>query len=291
MNSMTGFGRGEAEGQGHCFTVEMKSVNHRYLDLNIRLPRFFMYLEGLVRAEIKKCLSRGRVDVFVNYKDTGQNMGRVNVNLETARQYAAAAEEILQAAPVKDDLSLSTLMRMEGVFRFEEAEKDEDALKAVLLGALSQALEALVAVRHTEGEHMAADLLTRRDTLLSLLETIEQRSPLVVEEYREKLRARLEEYLAGSDIDENRFQAEVLYFTDKSSVTEEVVRIRSHLAELGDALALDTANGRRLDFLVQELNREFNTIGSKTSDIDITRAVLAAKAEVENIREQVQNIE
>jgi len=288
---MTGFGRGEAERQGHCFTVEIKSVNHRYLDINIRTPRFLMYMEGFIRAEIKQHLSRGRVDVFVNYKETAPSAGNVGVSIETARQYVHAAEEIRKALKVKNDISLSSLMRMEGVITFEEKNLDEEILQSVLSEAIATALSTLVAARRTEGAHMVEDLLVRRDTLLGLLHEIETRKPLVVVEYKEKLRAKVEEYLSGTGVDENRFNTEILYFADKASIEEEIVRIRSHLSELGDALRRDTANGRSLDFLVQELNREFNTIGSKASDITITKAVLAAKAEVENIREQVQNIE
>lgn len=291
MNSMTGFGRGEAESDGHCFTVELKSVNHRYLDLNIRTPRFLMFLEDFIRSEVKRRLNRGRVDIFVNYKDTSGSLGKMQVNLEAARQYAEAASAILSDVRVVDDLSVSTLMRMEGVISVEEVQKDEDMLKKVLFEALDEALNTLVAARRQEGRHMAEDLLGRKKTLEVLLETIERREPMVVQEYREKLRAKVEEYLSGSGIDENRFNAEILYFADRASITEEIVRIKSHLKELEQLLCADQATGRNMDFLIQELNREFNTIGSKASDIEITKQVLAAKGEIERIREQIQNME
>lgn len=291
MNSMTGFGRGEAEIGGHCFTVELKSVNHRYLDMNIRTPRFLMFLEDFIRSEVKKRLARGRVDIFVNYKDTSGSLGTMQVNLEAAKQYVKAAETILAGVTVENDLSITSLMRMEGVITFEEAEKDETVLKEALSAALTQALDNIIAARLTEGKNMAKDLLERKETLAEILAGIEQREPLVVEEYREKLRVKVEEYMAGSGIDENRFNSEILYFSDKASITEEIVRIHSHLKELEQLLNSPEATGRSMDFLVQELNREFNTIGSKASDITITKAVLTAKGEIERIREQIQNME
>jgi len=291
VNSMTGFGRGEAEIGGHCFTVELKSVNHRYLDMNIRTPRFLMFLEDFIRSEVKKRLARGRVDIFVNYKDTSGSLGTMQVNLEAAKQYVKAAETILAGVMVENDLSITSLMRMEGVITFEEAEKDETVLKEALSAALTQALDNIIAARLTEGKNMAKDLLERKETLAEILAGIEQREPLVVEEYREKLRVKVEEYMAGSGIDENRFNSEILYFSDKASITEEIVRIHSHLKELEQLLNSPEATGRSMDFLVQELNREFNTIGSKASDITITKAVLTAKGEIERIREQIQNME
>ncbi len=291
MNSMTGFGRGEAEVGSHCFTVELKSVNHRYLDMNIRTPRFLMFLEDFVRAEVKRRLARGRIDIFINYKDTSGSLGEMQVNVEAAKQYVNAATTILKQVDVANDLSITSLMRMEGVITFEEAEKEESVLKEALLAALTQALDALIAARETEGRRMAEDLLERKQTLVDILAGIEQREPLVVEEYREKLRNKVEEYMAGSGIDENRFNAEILYFSDKASITEEIVRIKSHLKELEQMLRSEEATGRSMDFLIQELNREFNTIGSKASDIIITKAVLAAKGEIERIREQIQNME
>jgi len=291
VNSMTGFGRGEAEIGGHCFTVELKSVNHRYLDMNIRTPRFLMFLEDFIRSEVKKRLARGRVDISVNYKDTSGSLGTMQVNLEAAKQYVKAAETILAGVMVENDLSITSLMRMEGVITFEEAEKDETVLKEALSAALTQALDNIIAARLTEGKNMAKDLLERKETLAEILAGIEQREPLVVEEYREKLRVKVEEYMAGSGIDENRFNSEILYFSDKASITEEIVRIHSHLKELEQLLNSPEATGRSMDFLVQELNREFNTIGSKASDITITKAVLTAKGEIERIREQIQNME
>ena len=250
-----------------------------------------MFLEDFIRSEVKKRLARGRVDIFVNYKDTSGSLGTMQVNLEAAKQYVKAAETILAGVMVENDLSITSLMRMEGVITFEEAEKDETVLKEALSAALTQALDNIIAARLTEGKNMAKDLLERKETLAEILAGIEQREPLVVEEYREKLRVKVEEYMAGSGIDENRFNSEILYFSDKASITEEIVRIHSHLKELEQLLNSPEATGRSMDFLIQELNREFNTIGSKASDITITKAVLTAKGEIERIREQIQNME
>ncbi|MGI6664113.1 MAG: YicC/YloC family endoribonuclease [Christensenellaceae bacterium] len=291
MNSMTGFGRGQAEEKNHQFTIEMKSVNHRYLDINIRAPRFLLYLEETIRGEIKQYLTRGRVDVFVNYQEVGEVTRELALNLEMAKRYQEAAVTLEAALNIRNDLSATQLMRMEGVMAADEPEKDEDEMKEVLLRALQRAIEMIVSARGAEGARMAEDLYARGENLAVLLKEIEAREPLVVQEYREKLQTKLEEYLENTQIDENRFQAEILYFADKASITEEIVRIKSHLEELKSILAKDIATGRSFDFLVQELNREFNTIGSKASDITITKAVLDAKGELEKIREQVQNIE
>ena len=290
MNSMTGFGRGEAEQDGRRITIEVKTVNHRYLDINLRTPRVLMPLEDYARTEIKEA-DPGRVEVFVNYKNVSDAAGEIRVDLPLAKKYAKAAEQVALAAGIADQLPLESLMRMEGVLTIEEAEEDEALLKSVFGQALQTALSALNIARKAEGERMVEDLLARGDVILEILSGIEEREPAVIEEYREKLRAKLEEFLAATELDENRFNAEILYYTDKSNITEEIVRIKSHVAQLKETLARNEATGRNLDFLIQELNREFNTIGSKSSDVAITKGVLAAKAEVEKIREQVQNLE
>ncbi len=231
------------------------------------------------------------MEVFVNYKNVSDAAGEIRVDLPLAKKYAKAAEQVALAAGIADQLPLESLMRMEGVLTIEEAEEDEALLKSVFGQALQTALSALNIARKAEGERMVEDLLARGDVILEILSGIEEREPAVIEEYREKLRAKLEEFLAATELDENRFNAEILYYTDKSNITEEIVRIKSHVAQLKETLARNEATGRNLDFLIQELNREFNTIGSKSSDVAITKGVLAAKAEVEKIREQVQNLE
>ena len=229
--------------------------------------------------------------MFVNYKNVSGAAGEIRVDIPLVKRYLEAAEQISLVTGAGSKLSLEALMRMEGVLTIEEVQEDEALLKDVFAKALEEALDVLNAARRAEGERMVQDLLARGDAILQILSGIEQREPQVVEEYRQKLRTKLEEFLAGADLDENRFLAEILYFTDKSSITEEIVRIKSHVAQLKQMLAKEEATGRNMDFLIQELNREFNTIGSKSADVEITNGVLAAKAEVEKIREQVQNLE
>ena len=259
--------------------------------MSIRMPRFLLFLEDSVRALVKDRLARGRVELFVNYSCTKEREKTVKVDMGLVKGYVAAAKEILAQVDVPDDLTVTSLLELRDAVSFEEQKEDEEELRAVLLKAVNVALDELIAARRREGIAISRDMLERADGLLQILGTIEAREPLVVEEYRTKLKARLEELLEDSDIDQNRFNAEILYFADRSSITEEIVRIKSHVAQLKDTLGRDEASGRNLDFLIQELNREFNTIGSKSSDVTITKAVLNAKGEVEKIREQVQNIE
>lgn len=291
MNSMTGFGRAEAEKYGHKITIELKSVNHRFLDLNMRLPRFLTFLEDELRRLLKSRLARGRVDVFVNYEVTESKGKSVKLDMEIAKGYVDAAKLLCEQTGAANDLTASTLLRLPEVITFDEAQNDEQELKEVLTTAANAAIDKLIEARRAEGERITKDILARVDTLSEIRDAISQREPLVVEDYRERLKAKLEEYLAGSEIDANRFEQEILYFTDKASITEELVRLNSHFEQLRLLAGSEKESGRSLDFLVQELNREFNTIGSKASDTTITKAVLDAKAEVERIREQVQNIE
>lgn len=291
MNSMTGFGRAEAEKYGHKITIELKSVNHRFLDINIRMPQFIMFLEDAVRQTLKDRLSRGRVDVFVNYEATGNSAKSVKLDMDIAKGYLAAAEKLAAETGIVNDLTASTLLKMPEVIAFDEERQDEDELKEVMLEAENIAIDNLIAARAAEGKRIEKDILSRIDILSTIRDEIEKREPLVVEEYKDKLKAKLEEYLSETEIDLNRFNQEILYFTDKASITEELVRLKSHFSQARILVASNKETGRNLDFLIQEFNREFNTIGSKASDTQITKAVLDAKAEVERIREQVQNIE
>ena len=288
---MTGYGRGEAERNGHQFVVECKSVNHRYLDLNIRMPRILLFLEDFTRTHIRERISRGHIDIFVTYKNTENPVGTVKANLEVAKEYYAAAIEIKETLGLKDEPELNSLIKLDGVLDYEEEELNEDELKSIYLEAFDMALDNLISAREKEGENMVKDLLERKETLVGIIGEIEKREPEVVSEYREKLREKVTEYMEGTGIDENRFNEEILYFSDHASITEEIVRIHSHLDELEKLLRSDEAVGRNLDFLIQELNREFNTTGSKANDIAITKNVLLAKSEIEKIREQVQNLE
>ncbi len=291
MNSMTGFGRAEAEKYGHKITIELKSVNHRFLDLNIRMPRFMMFLEDGVRQTLKSRLARGRVEVFINHEATAEGQKSVKLDMSVAKGYLAAARELSSELDVENDLTASMLLRMPDVIDLNETEQNEEQLREVTLLALNSAIDKLIEARFAEGQRITADILIRVEKLEIIRDRIEKREPIVVEEYKERLKAKLEEYLSDTELDINRFNQEILYFTDKASITEELVRLKSHFEQIKVLLNRKNETGRDLDFLIQEFNREFNTIGSKASDTAITKDVLEAKAEVERIREQVQNIE
>lgn len=291
MNSMTGFGRGESESNGLTITIELKSVNHRFLDLSIRTPRQLSAMEDTIRQTLKARFARGRIEasVYCNYADsTAKNM---SINMQLVESYLSAAKTISKVTGVKNKITMADLLRLPEVISFEKAEIDEEALRPILTDALTKACDALAAARKAEGVRIITDILARIDILSHYVDEIEAREPIVIDEYRQRLKTRLEEFLTDTEIDPIRFNQEILYFTDKANVTEEMVRLRSHFVQLREMLSGDTANGRGLDFIVQELNREFNTTGSKSSDLSITNYVLSAKAEVEKIREQVQNIE
>ena len=291
MKSMTGFGRSEIIKNNHKVSIEIKTVNNRFLDINPRMPRTLLYLEESVRSEIKNKLTRGRVDLYINYDTVGESKKTLSVDTGLVKAYLEAAKQIKEVSGLEDEISVFSLMKMPDVIKYEDAPVDENEIKEVLMEALSAALNELVEAREVEGKRMVQDLLMRIELLREILAKIEEREPLVVEEYKAKLRDRLETLLKDTDLDENRFNTEVLYFADRASITEEIVRLKSHFDQCVFILKSDTAQGRNLDFLIQEMNREFNTIGSKSSDVTITNGVLAAKGEVEKIREQIQNIE
>lgn len=291
MKSMTGFGRSEITRGAHKISIEIKTVNNRFLDINPRMPRTLLFLEDAVRNAVKSKLTRGRVDLFINYSTVGESEKRISVDMGLAKAYLEAASRIKEATGIEDDISVYSIMKMPEVIKSEDAPPNEEEIKSVLLEALDTALDELVEARDIEGKRMVKDLLERVATLRNILSGIEEREPLVVEEYRTKLKERLEVLLKDTELDINRFNTEVLYFADRASITEEIVRLKSHFEQCESILSSDLALGRNLDFLVQELNREFNTIGSKASDTTITKGVLAAKSEVEKIREQIQNIE
>lgn len=288
---MTGFGKGEAEKNGLSISVELKSVNHRFLDLNIREPRTLLFLEDFVRNKIKSNIERGHIDVFLNYRDTSDNVRDISLNLNFAKKYIEMANRISEETGMVNDLNMASLLKMEGVLDFDDSKIDEELLKSLVDEALQKALDSLVAAREVEGKKMVADLIERKVILDGVIEKIEKREPVVVEIYREKLREKVTEYIESAEIDESRFSQEILYFSDHASLTEEIVRIHAHLEELLKLLTSTEATGRKLDFLIQELNREFNTTGSKANDIEITKLVLQAKSEIEKIREQIQNLE
>ncbi len=287
---MTGYGRGLVCEDGREMTVEVKSVNHRFLDVSFRLARPIAFLDDAVRTGVAERLARGHADVFVNYVNHREDARRVHVDMQLAKAYRQAAGELSEALGVKNDLPLSDYMNMPDVLTVEASEEDQDAVRALFMRALNLALDDLTAMRKREGNSLRGDMMKKLDAIDGLRESIATRAPTVVEEYRAKLSQRLSALLSG-DIDEARFATEVAIFADRAAIDEELVRLSSHIAQLRATAELDEPVGRKLDFLVQELNREVNTIGSKASDAQIAGCVVAAKGEIEKLREQVQNIE
>lgn len=292
VKSMTGFGRGIAQGERYKMTVEIKSVNNRYLEVALHAPRLILFLESAVKAQIARYAERGKVDVYVQLETVGEALPQLKTDKALAVAYVEAAAEIAEAAGMADNLTLAQLLQLPGMFSMEKPEDDLEAIEDVLMSALSQALQGFADMRALEGERLANDLLGRRATVCGYVEQIEQLSEQVVRDYQAKLTARIAELLDGTaQLDENRLANEVAYFADRACINEELVRLHSHLQQLADLLQSDGACGRKLDFLMQELNREVNTIGSKANYLAISTLVIDAKSELEKIREQIQNIE
>ena len=291
MHSMTGYGRMSVERDGRQLTVELKSVNHRFLDLSFRMPRSFNFLEDSARKLIGEYLSRGHVDLFATYRNTREDSRRVEVDQALLDAYMTALDNIAETTGLEDDRTLSLATRLPDVLTVAEADEDQDALRDLMREALTGALEQMQAMREKEGEALKSDISSRIDTLEKMTGEIEARYPETVAEYQQKLKARVEELLGGAAMDEQRLMQEVAIMADRSAIAEETVRLHSHFAQVRGFMEASEPVGRKLDFLVQELNREVNTISSKSQDVPITRLVVEAKAEIEKIREQVQNVE
>ena len=287
---MTGYGKGVCAEEGVELTAEVKSVNNRYLDLAIKSPRIFLAQEERIRAIAREHISRGHVDIFISYTDKREKEKSYYVDLSVARAYQQAAEQLKAALPgVADDTTLSIYLRLPDVVRTEEPSAADEVLEKLLERALHEAFSSLSAMREKEGERLKGDLLSRMQVIERLTEAIAARAPHVAEEYRKKLTERIEEYLAGK-ADEERILTEAAVFADKCSIDEELTRLRSHIKAFREICALAQV-GRKLDFLVQEFNRECNTICSKSSDKEITANALQMKNEIEKVREQIQNLE
>ena len=289
MLSMTGYGRATCEIDGRQLTIELKSVNHRFLDLSFRMPRNLMFLEDDARKAIGARLARGHVDVFMTYRNLRSDARTVTVDRALFDAYAAALDTVADAG-LRDDRSLMNIARMPDVMVITEAEEDQEALRALLKQTIGQALDELTAMRRREGVSMAADLNAKVDAIEAMIRQIEERYPQTVQEYTARLRAGIEE-LIGQNVDETRLLTEVAIMADRSAIAEETVRLHSHVQQLRECFASTEPVGRRLDFLVQELNREVNTISSKSQDVPITRLAVECKAEIEKLREQLQNVE
>ena len=289
MLSMTGYGRAMCEVDGRQLSIELKSVNHRFLDLSFRMPRNLRCLEDDARKLIGARLARGHVDVFMTYRNLRSDAKQVTVDRALFDAYAAALDTVADAG-LRDDRTLMSVARMPDVMVITESEEDQEALRALLRQTLAQALDALVAMREREGVEMAADLNRKVDAIEEMTGQIEARYPQTVAEYTARLRASIEE-LIGQNVDETRLLTEVAVMADRSAIAEETVRLHSHIQQLRECFVRSEPIGRRLDFLVQELNREVNTISSKSQDIPITRLAVDCKAEIEKLREQLQNVE
>ena len=290
MFSMTGYGKGEYRENGVELTVEVKSVNNRYLDLAVKCPRAFLAQEELVRSIVRKSVSRGHIDVFVSYTDTREKEKTLFLDKNLARSYIAAKEELKSLCPdLADDAGIAYFLRLPDVVRAKESGGADETLVNALCAALESALKALADMRFAEGERLKEDLLARMETIGRLREEISRRAPLVAEEYRKRLSERIAEYLGGK-VEETRILTEAAVFADKCNIDEELTRLSSHIKEFYSICKSETV-GRKLDFLVQEFNRECNKICSKSNDAKITAYALEMKNEIEKVREQIQNLE
>ena len=291
IKSMTGYGRAQGSFSGGEISVEIKSVNNRYLDCGVKLPRVYAFAEDSIKSLVQKTISRGKVDVFININAAGADNVQISVNRPVVEGYLSAMKQIAADYDVRDDISVSTLTRMGDVFLVEKREEDETEVQEALLSVASEALAAFDAMRTREGEALKNDLLGKAEDILTLVSKVEARSPTTVAAYRERLTAKMREVLENTAIDEARNVQEAAIYADKVAVDEETVRLRSHVAQLRQMLTDGGVIGRKLDFLMQEMNREANTIGSKGSDVEQARNVVDIKSELEKIREQIQNIE
>ena len=291
VKSMTGYGRAVETVNGREFTVEVRSVNNRYLDCTVKLPRTVSFAEDAVKQAVKASLSRGKVDVFVSLRAEQEEAAQVSLNRKVLEGYLGAMRQMVTDYGVRDDISAAALSRLPEVFTVEKPDVDEAQLQADLLTVLDHALTQYDAMRSTEGRALEADLRGRGETILTLVSQVEQGSGRTVTDYRTRLEAKMREVLENTAIDEARILTEAAIFADKVAVDEETVRLRSHLDQMNTMLTAGGPVGRKLDFLLQEMNREANTIGSKCSDVHLTRIVVDIKAELEKIREQTQNLE
>ena len=289
---MTGFGRGEHSDELYNLKIEIKAVNHRYNDITVKMPRHISYLEEKVKKIIKEEINRGKIDCYINLEYINQSSTEIKVDIELAKSYKLALEELSNELNLKDDIKLNNILNISDIIKTERKELDEDTIWNSLKEALDIALRDIMTMKTAEGESLKEDMTMRLKFIEKIILNIEKRSPVVVEEYRDKLHERIKSLLDKDvNIDEDRIAYEVVFFADKSNIDEEIVRLKSHISQFVNILEESDAIGRKLDFLIQEMNREINTIGSKANDMMISQDVVEVKAEIEKIREQVQNVE
>lgn len=291
IKSMTGYGNAVGVSGDISLTVEVRSVNNRFLDCSVRMPRMYIFAEDKIKAVVQKYISRGKVDVFVTVDSSKADDVVVSLNEPLAEAYIAAYNQMSEKYGLKNDLSAVSLGRIQDVFVVEKKEIDAEAFTADIEAVTAAALANFNTMREVEGGKLRNDILDKLSNIEALAAKVEERSPQTVAEYRARLEQKMSEVLATADIDKSRIVTEAAIFADKVAVDEELVRLRSHIAQMRDMLGKDGAIGRKLDFLTQELNREANTTGSKCNDVEITRMVVDIKSEIEKIREQIQNIE
>jgi uncharacterized protein (TIGR00255 family) len=290
IKSMTGFGRGEFSQGTSTFSVDVRSVNHRYCDVSVRMPRPMSMMEEKVREFVSERISRGKVDVYINYSTFGQS-SQVKLDTSLAKAYVDSLNTLKEMFQIQDDISLSLLTRFSDIMSLETVEQDMEELWLILKEALEIAFNALIEMRKREGERLKNDLLEKIVDVRALVENMKEKSSGIVDEYKNKLYDRIKELIKEIPIDENRLLTEVAIFADKTSIDEEIVRLESHMEQFRKALNSDGPVGKKLDFIIQEMNREVNTIGSKITDLEVLNNVISIKTEIEKIREQVQNIE
>lgn len=291
IRSMTGFGRGEITEDNRKITVEMKSVNHRYLDANIKLPKKLIFFESLIRNLLKKYTERGKVDIFVSYEDYSEGSEALHYNGELAAEYLKYIKQMGMELKIENDVTLTSLLRCQGIFEMKEQELNEEEIEKLLTVAFNEAAVNFVKTREIEGENLKNDLMEKLDKMAEYVSYIEERSPDIIAEYRKRLEEKVGEMLENAQIDDSRIAMEVTIFADKICVDEEVVRLKSHVEGMKKSLSDGGAVGRKLDFVAQEMNREANTILSKTTDIELNNIGIELKTLIEKVREQIQNIE
>lgn len=291
LKSMTGYGRREAVTEGKKILVEIKSVNHRYSDYNIKVQRHLGFLEDKIRKHVSSAITRGKVDIYLNVENFESADKEISLNIPMAKNYIEVLKQLRDEFGLKDDITVTSVARNTDIFKTERLEEDEEQLWNTVKNVLDEALGDFVAMREREGARIEKDLTGRIEYMRTLVKTVEERSPQTVSEYSDRLYEKIKEVLDGRDVDEARVLTEVAIYADKVAVNEETVRLSSHFAEFGEIIGCGEPAGRKLDFLIQEINREVNTIGSKASDIEIAKTVVTLKGEIEKLREQIQNIE
>ena len=291
IKSMTGFGRCEVNRDERKVSVEIKSVNHRYLELGVKIPRKLNYLDNDIRNLAKEYVERGKVDIFITYQNLGEGDEDIRYNATLAKEYYDAFKQVSKDLGIENDVKTSYIMRSPDVITIESAEEDEDAVKDIVLEATKGALEKLVESRSNEGERLKKDVLEKLENIKTNVDFIEEKSPVIVDEYKEKINEKVHELLEDNQIDESRIAQEVTMFADKVCVDEEIVRLKSHVNAMVETFDQEGVVGRRLDFITQEMNREANTTLSKTTDSEISERAITLKTDIEKVREQIQNIE